>query len=744
MRLKSVELLGFKSFAKKSKLDFTVPVTGIVGPNGSGKSNVVEAFRFVLGEQSMKSLRGKSGKDLIFKGSKDLPKGSRAYVEIVFDNKDKIFRLGDRSEPINLDFEEISLKREVFADGANNYYINNHLVRLKDIIELLASVNIGSSSHHIISQGQADRILSASAKDRRIMIEDALGLKVFQYKIKDASKKLEKSAEHMKEVMSIRRELAPHIKYLKKQVEKLEKGEELRRELSSLYLSYFKNESTYLKDEDINLKNKIEENEKLLKETEVKLKAFKIETRNEIEVSKNNEIVKLQQEFYSLEKIKEDLSRKLGRIEGMIEFENKNKSSSSESISIKITEIKNLIKEAGDSIDNSLNSQDVSSIKENLKKIKSILDNFGQRFLVDKKEEKPISFKDLEETKNDVLLQLEEVDRSKNILQSKIQEKRQEIEKHRQNALDEQQERFNLETERNRYLNESNILQVRLESFKSRKINFENDIKEAVSLIGQNILNYSSFDGNVSFNHDEVKKQIERIKIRLEDVGTAGGADTLKEYQDITDRDNFLSNELADIEKSIANLKQMIDDLKKTLEEQFKNGLNNINVRFEEFFKLMFGGGSAYLSLVTQDAKRNNISEEDEEGGEELILDDENALDQGIEINVTLPHKKVKDLHMLSGGERSLTSIALVFAVTQVNPPPFLVLDETDAALDEANSKRYGDMIEKLSKYSQLLVVTHNRETMSRADIIYGVTIGADGGSKLLSIKFQEAENYAK
>jgi chromosome segregation protein len=111
---------------------------------------------------------------------------------------------------------------------------------------------------------------------------------------------------------------------------------------------------------------------------------------------------------------------------------------------------------------------------------------------------------------------------------------------------------------------------------------------------------------------------------------------------------------------------------------------------------------------------------------------------------VTLPQKKVKDLAMLSGGERSLTSIALVFAMTQVNPPPFLVLDETDAALDEANSKRYGDMIEILSKYSSLITVTHNRETMSRADVIYGVTIGSDGGSKLLSIKFSDAENYAK
>ena len=118
--------------------------------------------------------------------------------------------------------------------------------------------------------------------------------------------------------------------------------------------------------------------------------------------------------------------------------------------------------------------------------------------------------------------------------------------------------------------------------------------------------------------------------------------------------------------------------------------------------------------------------------------------EEGVDIDVSLPRKKIKGLTMLSGGERALTSIALLFAISQVNPPPFIILDETDAALDEANSKKYGDMIENLSKYSQLILITHNRETMSRAGIIYGVTMGADGISKLLSIKFEEAVKVAK
>ena len=124
--------------------------------------------------------------------------------------------------------------------------------------------------------------------------------------------------------------------------------------------------------------------------------------------------------------------------------------------------------------------------------------------------------------------------------------------------------------------------------------------------------------------------------------------------------------------------------------------------------------------------------------------EEETQVQEGVELQVNLPNKRVKGLEMLSGGERALTSIALIFAMSQVNPPPFIILDETDAALDEANSRRYGDMIEALAKKSQLVLITHNRETMSRAGILYGITMGVDGASKVLSVKFDEAVLGAK
>ena len=237
MRLKSIELSGFKSFAKKTELGFETAVTAVVGPNGSGKSNVAESFRFVLGEQSIKSLRGKRGEDLIWNGSNAVPRAGRAAVKLVLDNADR---------SLALDFDEVILERVVHRDGANEYRLNSAPVRLRDISELLAKAGIGASGHHIISQGEADRALSASPRERRAMLEDALGLTQFLYKREESEKKLQKTAEHLREVESLRRELAPHLNFLNKQAKKIEDTEKVREELQAACTDYFSREQKYI------------------------------------------------------------------------------------------------------------------------------------------------------------------------------------------------------------------------------------------------------------------------------------------------------------------------------------------------------------------------------------------------------------------------------------------------------------------------------------------------------------------
>ncbi len=156
-------------------------------------------------------------------------------------------------------------------------------------------------------------------------------------------------------------------------------------------------------------------------------------------------------------------------------------------------------------------------------------------------------------------------------------------------------------------------------------------------------------------------------------------------------------------------------------------------------FKIIFGGGKAELSLIAVQKRRRGVDAELE--GE--AVDEEAALEEsqsGIEISACPPGKKITNLSMLSGGERSLTSLALLFAIISYNPPPFAVLDEVEAALDEANSRRFGKMLGELSRHTQFIAITHNRETMSHASLLYGVTMGADGISQLLSVHLDEIE----
>jgi len=736
MRLHSLELTGFKSFSKKTNLEFEHPVVSIVGPNGSGKSNVVEAFRFVLGEQSMKSMRGKAGADLIFKGSKMLPKGSKAVATIYFNNQDKVFKLvNEEGVEMNLNYDVISISREVYPDGLNKYILNGSEVRLKDINNLLASVNIGASGHHIISQGEADRVLNSNPKDLREIMEDALGLKVYQYKIKETTRKLERADLNMKEVSMLRRENAPHLNFLRRQVEKLEKAKEMQAELALLYRKYLKKENAYLESEKSGLAS---EKETLKRELEAISKKIS-ETSGDSQGSKKIENLRaLEQKINQIRSVKGELERSLGRIEGMIEMEERRQEEKSEIIEISQSEIQTIVTDINASIDEAIKQENIIEIRPILEKIKGILGRFSQ-----KKESRTSDIENLKKNQQDIAEKMKVIESSERGVAEEIERVKKDIEHEAEVLRDMERERFNHKVKHQELTSALEVVHIKEENLRSRTEAFETEIKEGVALIGAEILQYKNFEVEESVEPtEEQKRKIDRIKIKLEDAGLGNSTELLKEYNEVSERDQFLAKELEDLAKSIETLTQLMVELKNKIDTEFNEGVKKINKEFKEFFQIMFGGGDASLSIVIEEKRKKKDLDQDE--GEQIIEEEEKAPEQGLEINISLPHKKVKELQALSGGERSLTSIALLFAMSQVNPPPFLILDETDAALDESNSRKFGDMIERLSKHSQLIVVTHNRESMSRAGILYGVTIGSDGGSKLLSVKFEEAVAIAK
>ena len=737
MYLKSIELSGFKSFAKKNGFEFNTPISSIVGPNGSGKSNVAEAFRFVLGEQSIKSMRGKRGEDLIWNGSNSEPRANRASVKVTFDNERRVF---------DLDFQEVTIERVVSRDGANEYFINGSSVRLKDIIELLASAHIGASGHHIISQGEADKVISATPKDRKSMIEDALGLKLYQYKRAESERKLEKTFENIAQVEALRKEIAPHLRFLKKQVEKLEKTESLREELLTTAKEYFKREEKYIAEA-----KKLLESERLpltgaLKKLEIELAEAK-KTLAEAGKKEHKEylILELEKELSATRTLKDALGRELGKTEGLMHAQEgvvkkqEQLAQSDEHKMISLKEVESLYKELESETEGPGLLQ---RIKEKfLSFIKSRRDSADSSLILEAKK----AIEELKIEKLEVEKKFAEALAKEKKFQADYESLKKEVERAKDSDNSAQIAVFRIMSEENELHSKLNLLKLREEKVRGEEENFKRELTELSHLVGAEVLKY--VDVHISLKEErlaqeERQRSIQKLKVRFEDASVAGSDEMLKEFRETSERDEFLARELTDLERSAESLKSLIKDLETRLATEFETGLKNINREFGKLFTKVFDGGEAELSLVKESVKKVSAGEEGEVP--EVIDISDTKPEEGLEIKISLPRKKVRSLMMLSGGERALTSIALIFAISAVNPPPFIILDETDAALDEANSKKYGDMIELLSKYSQLILITHNRETMSRAGVIYGVTMGSSGISKVLSISFDEASEVAK
>jgi len=748
MYLKELTINGFKSFAKKSEFEFSAPITAIVGPNGSGKSNVAESFRFVLGEQSVKSMRGKRGEDLIWGGSDQVARGNRAAVELTFDNTKRTF---------TLDFDEVKIERVVHRDGANEYKLNGSQVRLKDIHELLASANIGSTGHHIISQGEADRILSAGARERREMIEDALGLKVFQIKKQETDRKLQKTQENILQVHSLRREVAPHLKYLKKQVEKAERSLEVQAELKRAYAEYLKREDTYIAFHFDTLTDKRRVPVAELEALSEKITAAKEALQDNEDEAGKEALLVVEREYKIATTTRQQAQHELSQLQGQISFLERRLAHAQKSEKpinrlIPQAHLEELVEDISDKAEKALLQGTEDTLRRALSDLILQLRSFlhkSEGEVIDTteadKEELEKVLKQVRTAEEAVAAALETEKTAEEQVVATRTAKITDLEGKRvaeRDMFDLMQKRREREADIARIDNELTVLQRDRDDFKQ-------ELQEAVSLLGRGASDYFNFmvvdENEAEVSHELIvteerdaqrvrRRALEKLKIRLEELGVGATEDLLLEYQNAKERDEFLEKELADLETSVQNLRTLITELQGKLEEQFNVGVEKIATEFSKFFALMFGGGSASLKRV---AIKNRQSD-DEDDTEDVVTE------EGIELDVSLPNKRVRGLDMLSGGERALTSIALIFAMSQVNPPPFIILDETDAALDEANSRRYGDMIEALAAKSQLVLITHNRETMSRAGILYGITMGIDGISKVLSVKFDEAAVNAK
>ncbi len=734
MRLSHITLSGFKSFAKKTSIEVTHNVTGIVGPNGSGKSNVAEAIRFVLGEQSIKSMRGKITTDLLYKGSSQLSAVSKATVSLILDNREKKHSGALEGDMATfLVYDEITLSRTLYADGSSEYTINGAKVRLKDVHELLALGGIGSVSHLIISQGEADRILMARPKDRKELLEDALGLRIYHIRLKESERKLDKTKDHMREVDLLRKEIAPQLSFLQREVNKLEKLEKEKEELARLYVRY----AHFEKKEIHQMQMEIEERGEpkaltlILQSLDKEIaREVTTDTTTSKEITRKREV---QVAINSAQHSKDELSRIMGRLEAekaFIEREVNGKKENTESYTIDNVQIaRGTLIDLCNQAETLLREGNVSHAKEVVARLRVEVENvFGSGSKVPQRvrdmserlhhiDEELNAYGEKEKTTLHEIRTLEEelIHIEEAITLS--HNKRFEDEKHKRDLIFRQGE---LKAQ----LREQELL---VERYRSRKDALELLEKECVILAGVRVYDTVYEENNIDTGYDRIAtlRALERSKLRIEDAGVSNGAELHKEYDILKARDEYLAKELEDVKSSEEKLLSLVQELEQHINNSFTEGIKQVSHGFNEMFGEVFKGGKASVEIISE-------------------TDDEGEVETGLDIKVSLPEKRVKDLALLSGGEKALTSIALSFAMSQIAPPPFMVLDETDAALDESNAKKYGILLTRLAKNSKLLVITHNRETMSHCDMLYGITIGADGASKLLSINFKDTESLVK
>ena len=702
MFLKQIILKNFKSFAGKTVLDFPVFFTAIVGPNGSGKSNIVDAIRWALGEQSFKNLRAGKGSDLIFSSNKKNSSAGFAEVELVFDNTKGFFPL---------EFSEVSLLRRIDKEDNNSYFLNHQPCRLKDIIETSAAAKLGLKGFSIINQGSVENILKVSAQERRIMLEENLGLKNLEIKKEEAKRKLENTLINLDKIQSLRQEVLPHLRSLKRQVVRWEKMEKMKEELVLLEKKYF-----------INVYNQI------LKER----------------IQPNVDFNKIKQEIKSIERFIEDESRKIGLLDEqndksleieirnltgeIIELQNKKSSllkdlgqrEASSNLAVVREPLEKKVISLKEELQLLLSFVDLEKIKQKIQVIINDIDSFinPEDNLNEKKEDGKVKeIKSILEKidveingKNRLLNQLQEQQNAKS-LDFKLKFK--EIESKRA-----EKERLYRELQREEILNEK--FELHLEDFKRRLeesgFQFEEIKQDYQANKETELISMEEFS--------DLEKKIMRGKQGLAEIGVQD-QNIIEEYKEVSGRYDFLTQQISDLNKGMEDLKVLIKELEEQIEGKFNEAIKKINHQFNDYFRLIFNGGSA--RLIQRKEKTNNDN-----------------LSWGVDIQLNIPKTQLKGLEMLSGGEKTLVAICLLFALVEQSKIPLLVVDEIDAALDEDNSRRFSEILKALNKQTQFIIITHNRLTMSAVQVIYGITLSSDNSSQLLSLKLEEAEALAE
>ena len=729
MQLKHIKLSGFKSFVDPTKISFPTNMVGVVGPNGCGKSNVIDAVRWVLGELSAKNLRGDSMVDVIFNGSENRKASGQCSIELLFDNSSG--KIGGEF----VSFNEVSIKREMTRDAKSNYFINNTKCRRKDVQDIF--LGTGLSSYAIIEQGMVSRLVSSKPDELRAHLEEAAGVSKYKERRKETESRIKRTKENLSRVKDIKDEIGRLIKRLQNQAKAAEKYNLLKDEKSKLELDkaiLFSMEAKNNRDglqkkldglkRDLKIKNaesdtyqsQIDqyrtENESVLKEYENAQKNF---YAIGAEIAKRE--ANLQNIIKSQSEIKDNLEKASANYEKAKATEkNFDELSPSEKAMHILDEIINTIQK------HAIKTENIDSKSLELKKLLKDILNIAtaqSKTLID----------EYLTRQNELEIQIQDDQKNKKVIEDEIKEFVDQSSKAESIliTLRQKQSKFNddlreLENKKSisdldsRTISEK-ITNIRIE-LNTYEVNLENSNKKIQEAgLDLQTINFSEYEGNSTDDIENKLTDLEAQIIRLGAINLAAP----EEIKEESKRKEELDEQYADLTEALEKLTSAIKKIDQETKTIFKDSFDAVNIKLKEMFPKLFGGGIA-----------------------ELTLTDENELNAGVVLMARPPGKKNSSISQLSGGEKALTALALVFAIFNLNPAPFCLLDEVDAPLDDLNTLRFVNMVEEMSDTVQFIFITHNKVSMERSDHLMGVTMQEAGVSRVVSVDVNQAVEMAQ
>jgi chromosome segregation ATPase len=767
MYLRSITMKGFKSFPERVSLEFSPGVSVIVGPNGSGKSNITDAVLWALGEQSPGAIRGASMQDVISAGGKNTGQRREAQVEVVIDNSD------GRAAT---EFSEIAIERRLGRDGDGGYRLNGARARLADVIEVLSDTNLGREMHSVISQGRVETIIHSKPRERRLLIEEAAGLGKHRKRRRRAELKLRGTRDNLDRALDVEREARARLRPLKRQAQAAEIGARIDREENELKGRIVSEELRFGADRAAAAAKAAA----AARETRTKLEASLTEVskrrsaaeerfaeRDRARTQAWGVLTKLRAESERVAVRVAGLSRSESEVEARLEALRAELGPLSLDVSggeaptqrarqleEELGEVDAGLKSAIDGLATARSDDASETAREHalgevragseraIRHARRAEGLLGERH----REKMRLRLAGGQELLEDVRAALVAVERVGNAIRARV-ERTESTVVGKDGDSDEIAEElrsctkleFELQGQMRSVSEALTQAEVEAAHLGDRRAEAEREMRAIVEKLGEEVP--PAAEAMTEEERGEIDRKLERLDRRRAQIGPVNPL-AEREYEEASDHVEQLQAQREDTERAMRELESLIREIDDEIERAFEETFEATATNFEEMVEHLFPGGRGRLRRVSLRAVQEEQAPaaEGEEGAEpeEPDPDEEEREERdefGVEIEVNPAGKSTRKLSLMSGGEKSLVALAFVFAVFLARPCPFYILDEVEAALDDANIDRFLQLIRRFSDRAQFVIVTHQKRTMDAADVLYGVTMGGDGVTKVVSRK---------